>query len=59
MDLSQDPDVKKLRDEAMVALTAAERAIYAYWTACDVGDERTWGANLYEIVCTAPREARE
>jgi hypothetical protein len=31
---------------------------YAYWTACEVGQERTWGANLYEILRTAPREAR-
>jgi hypothetical protein len=57
VNLSDDPKIKALRDDAMAQLRAAEKALHAYWTECDVGDERTWGANLYEIVRTAPREA--
>jgi hypothetical protein len=59
MDYSQDPKVKALREDALAKLRAAESALHAYWTECDVGPERTWGANLYEIVRTAPRDARE
>lgn len=58
MELSQDPKIAQLRAEAMNALRAAETALYAYWTACEVGDERTYGYNLYAIVLRAPREAR-
>jgi hypothetical protein len=56
---SEDPKIKALRDDAMAKLREAERAMYAYWTECDVGPEREWGANMYEIVRTAPRAARE
>lgn len=58
MMLTDDPKIKALRDEAMTKLREAEKALYAYWTEVDVGPERTWGANMYEIVRTAPREAR-
>jgi len=32
---------------------------HGYFAACEVGPERTWAGNLYEIIRTAPREARE
>jgi hypothetical protein len=56
--LSDDPKIKALREEAMAKLRAAEQALHAYWTEVNVGPERTWGANMYEIVRTAPREGR-
>jgi hypothetical protein len=59
MNYSEDPKIEALRRDAMDKLRAAEQALYAYWTEVDVGPERTWGANLYEIVRTAPREARQ
>jgi len=55
---SQDPKVKALREDALAKLKDAEHALHAYWTSCEIGDEREWGANLFEIVRTAPREAR-
>lgn len=58
MMLTDDPKIKALRDEAMAKLREAKKALYAYWTEVDVGPEREWGANMYEIVRTAPREAR-
>jgi len=58
MDYSQDPKIAALRKDAMDKLKAAEHALYAYWTEVDIGAEREWGANMYEIVRTAPREAR-
>lgn len=59
MTLTDDPKTKALREDAMAKLREAEKALHAFWTECDVGPERTWGANMYEIVRTAPREARE
>lgn len=56
---SDDPKIKALREAALAKLRDAEKALHAYWTEVDVSDERTWGANMYEIVRTAPREARE
>lgn len=58
MTLTDEPKIKALREEALAKLREAEIVLYTYWTECEVGDERTWGANLYEIVRTAPREAR-
>jgi hypothetical protein len=56
--LSEDPKIRELREVAIAKLRVAEQALYAYWTECEVGPEREWGANMYEIVRTAPREAR-
>jgi hypothetical protein len=50
------PEVKT---ELLNRVGALASFAYSYWTECDVGPERTWGANLYEIIRTAPREARE
>jgi hypothetical protein len=58
-DYCQDPKIAALREDAMSKLRAAEQALYAYWTEVDVGPEREWGSNMYEIVRTAPREARQ
>ncbi len=59
MELTLDPKITQLRDDMRKALRAAEAAAHAYWTECDIGDERTWGANICEIIRTAPRAAKE
>lgn len=59
MELSQDPKIVALRQEMYAKLREAEVAAYAYWTECDVGPERTWGAHIYELVQRAPRYAKD
>jgi hypothetical protein len=49
----------EVRAELLKRVDGLAKFAYTYWTECDVGPERTWGANLYEIIRTAPREARE
>lgn len=53
-----DQPVEQLKQQAMQKLKEAEKALYAYACECEVGTEREYAFNLYEIVRTAPREAR-
>jgi hypothetical protein len=48
--------LKAMRDRAH---GLAERTAYAYFCACDLVQERIVASNFYEIIRTAPREARE
>lgn len=62
IDTAAQPHGKPLpevRTELLNRVDKLASFAYSYWTACDVGPERTWGANLYEIIRTAPRAARE
>lgn len=59
MELSQDPKIVALRQEMYEMLRLAETAAHAYFSACEVGDERTWAGELFDIIRTAPRAAKE
>lgn len=48
-------DLRAMRGRAHLL---AERTAHAYFVACDVGEERIIASNFYEIIRTAPREAR-
>jgi hypothetical protein len=48
-----------LKAEALEKLREAEKTIYKWACEEDVGDTRTYAFNLYEIVRTAPREAKQ
>lgn len=48
-------ELRAMRDRAR---RLAERTAHAYFVACDVGEERIIASNFYEIIRTAPREAR-
>lgn len=49
---------EQLKQQAMKKLQEAERALHEWACEEDVGDNRTIAFNMYEIVRTAPREAR-
>jgi hypothetical protein len=59
IEFSKDTEIAALRQQMYAALAEAEKASYAYWTACEVGAERSWGAELYEVVRNAPRTASQ
>jgi len=48
----------EIRAELLKRVDRLAAFAHNYWTQVDVGPEREWGANLYDIIRTAPREAR-
>ena len=57
---SQTPEQKlaALKEQAHTRLREAEKAWHAYFAECDVGGERIFASNVYEILRTATREAQ-
>lgn len=59
MELTKDPKTVQLRTEMYAKLREAETAAHAYFAQCEVGDERSWAAEIYDIIRTAPRAAKD
>lgn len=53
-----DQSVEQLKQHAIQKLSEAVIALYAHACECEVGPEREYAFNLYNIVRTAPKEAR-
>jgi hypothetical protein len=47
--------VKHLKYQFMKARDVAEKAAFAYFNACPVGDERNWASDVYENIRTSTR----
>jgi len=47
--------VKHLKAQFFKAREAAEKAAYAYFSACPVGEERIWASEVYENIRNATR----
>lgn len=43
-------NVRHLKSEFMKARDVAEKAAFAYFNACPVGDERNWASDIYENI---------
>lgn len=52
-------EIAELRKKFMDLQRQAEQAAYAYFSACPVGPERIWAAEVYENVRTATRVPME
>lgn len=50
--------LEALKADAHAKLREAEKAWHAYFAECDVGRERIFASNVYEILRTATREAQ-
>lgn len=59
MEFSLDPKICQLRQEMHIAIEKAKNAAHAFYAECEVGDERTWGGNIHQILHQATRRARE
>jgi hypothetical protein len=51
--------IETLKEDAYLKLREAEKAVYKWACEEEIGSDRTYAFNLYEIVRTAPREANK
>jgi len=53
--MSNEVEFKKIREEFFRKHLEAEKAAYAYFCACEIGDERLKASEIYERIRTATR----
>ncbi len=50
-----EDDLKALKDTAFLKLREAQQAWHQYWTACEVGQDRIRGSEVYDRLMRATR----
>lgn len=54
-EMSNEVEFKKIREEFFRKRLEAEKAAYAYFCTCEIGDEREKASEIYERIRTATR----